>query len=1502
MAVWGLPDFSRPRPRPKPAPRRTYRPAPHHPAPPPSHPRGPYRGAHPGIGAGNAARPTSQLKSTLNTPEMRAEYAAALTRKLGPVVIPPLRIPTLSHIDPDHVLSDYTESAYRQRYPDAFYGVSSSEVADVIKHLRLGEKAIPRLRDDGKAALVKSIQRNYNALAAAAGEDTPKVPLGPPNPKGEAARPLEQEEGTPTESELYSKSRKELVQIRNALQGSIAVKVDPSLRGKSVAQARRRAKGGARERVIAAALGAQANEREAAAKKKKGGGGFLGVHLPHIDLPNPFSAIPGGPIGEPSNVETIKKIAGTPLPRFLTDAPGIGGQSPIEQLTGHRPTVGDVALLAGGEAAAAGRLGALGLRGLGPRLAREAKYYGYRGAAAAAAAEGGVLGKQASRKEIAATAARQAMKQPGSPDPVGKVAAQALGAESGSLAQGVLRLTGAGAKRGVDRGKDVGARALSAPFLPATTGVSTDQGVRNLSTAPFQIGRAFLDAPGPTSVASLASLRDAIVGFPAAIYTIATDPQAGFEALKTDYSERYGPLLEGDTAAFRRQVQEKGATPFVLDALILAPPAGRIAGGLARRGGLGRQLQELSTAPRRRLRISAAEAVDQRLSPNLIMAAAQKALDFERASHEDRVIAKRGEHGPAIRSAEGEVVHLTRSGQNRALRKDVSGRKARQRERLLAEQAEEIGRTGMRREIASLSRKERRGLKYAIQLGVRDPKAAVAHLKKRVNDIRANRELEGYDAPKRLDEIRHMEYAIEHADEIFTPKLGHVADLQVERGARLAVGDPGVGLEQARVRSIAQQAEHLGVGRREGEAVEDFVGRVRAEARAQGLHGDAGYFPSQIPNRERFAQHTVGGTHAVTEPGRYTGRNFRAGVEDPSPRVLEEGLASNIKRKYNWNLVAETFDRHTFDWSRNKSVRELLDEAARRGIDLNKVAFWNPHKFRTVRAEAEGSVTADPTHSTELSDTAHVQDALNASSSKSAAATLATHPEDFQGTKGWSLVPRTVYDEVHANASAGPVQGAGRAFDIAKTKQARILLGAANISWLQFQVASNALLTGLAGTGIGDIGKSIFWWHKLPPEVKKALDPYIGTGSFQGDIRQVKMGAAANNELINAYRGMKATVAGTSIWPTGDRVRVGDLNPLDVMFRADHAQNNFFRRSVLYSQLKRDAYRRMGENASAIGNLQNRMVGFLSLGPREQMLRLADEVPTLERHAKTVNDFLGDYMTYTAKERATLGRYVMFYGFLRFSLRFAFQTMPLKHPIMTGILGNLSRMKVEEVRKLLGGNELPYALGRIYDDGGEVALDFTRGNPFSNALTSTTSLGQVAGLFPPLVVGLVEQAAKKDFFTGKPYLVEGENQPRKYLEIPVEDRLRIFANKALSLFNPYREAQTVTTRAIPQGADSLLWDQRPTRYKDPEILADMAKQRAEQPDIFTQVLQDTFPFAPALGLLPKKVSNDKTIAEGIREARAEELKRLKGTGSSRGSSNPYSSIGKSSTNPYSVIK
>ena len=679
------------------------------------------------------------------------------------------------------------------------------------------------------------------------------------------------------------------------------------------------------------------------------------------------------------------------------------------------------------------------------------------------------------------------------------------------------------------------------------------------------------------------------------------------------------------------------------------------------------------------------------------------------------------------------------------------------------------------------------------------------------------------------------------------------------------------------MRRSTKQATHMGVnrqmvenpdtGKMELESTDSYIDRVREEAKARELV-EPGYVASEM--RARLSDYAMGGARGATAiPKRYRGRLFEAGIESADPEVIVRGIARNIKRRHQWNMVGDTVETHSFGWSRGEqgrgnSINQIMLEAERQGIDPDDLGYFNPKVWRESRESATEGDTGDITGAPEEA----VADATMEQAVQRATATaddLGGLSPAFKTESGWVALPKEAIDELQARVRANNLLG--RLAEIGTQKASRIILGA-NPPWLAFQVASNAALTILGGAGPGSIVRAQAWWARLSPEERRHIEPYIGAGHFASDVKQTRLGASANqmrfglDNIVHSWGAIKRSNFGAA---------AGRHNPLDALFKLDNAQNNFFRRAILYNRLRREAYDRMGANANAMMKVQDRVVNVMRLDPDDQIRWMVRNTDALDRHAKAVSDFLGDYTSFTARERAIFKRHVMFYGYLRFSLRFAFATLPMKRPVMTGLMGNLARLSADNIRELLGGDVLPFALGNIYTNEGKRVIELRRMNPLMNALVEATNPRQAAGIFSPWYGMIGSQIFQRDLFTGRDWLVEGESTARRYTSIDPEERLRIFANAGFKMFYPTRVLSELAEQGQPQGADTLFFDTRPTQYAPGGEADKRAKKRArmwQEVGLRGMLLNELLPFRP------RSSEEMMAVVKGLQEAREEEIDRL----------------------------
>jgi hypothetical protein len=928
--------------------------------------------------------------------------------------------------------------------------------------------------------------------------------------------------------------------------------------------------------------------------------------------------------------------------------------------------------------------------------------------------------------------------------------------------------------------------------------------------------------PLKTAKGGLKMLKSA----PSGIANTILHPAKTAEEFVNDETSRHSQSFKKQV----KRIRKEGAAPELLDAAGVASLGGATVGRAVLRAA-ERRGANWATAARPKLRDSGGIAREQGKAGTAGRLAAQRTHDRLRnrklkksALRADELHPTNPVHVEALKH--GDVVRLRSGKLDRTLAKAVAKTKSAGVHRLKAEQARLVDREG-RREIAKLNKHERRAFYYVTTGQAPATRAGLTkYLGERQTSIVRARAADGVEPKgllRRTDELRTIPKI--DVDKIDFAKLRATHRKLLPTAIKVGREDPALTAAQRLSRRYAQQAEALGLKRGEipaaatdgvpqmaygEEKLSDFVKRVKAAADQQG-HETPAYFPSERYDMELQPDHAsraVGGTRAVRGPQRYAGKNFRLGIQDTSPDVYLTGLSRNLKRKHNWRLVTQLASEHALGNLRG-SAKGVREAAMQRGYDPKDYVLWNPRVFRQRMEHLESDAPDLQAELHDLGPEAYTTDALAKSRDASG-----QYAED----SGWIAIPRKAWKEIED--SAKPSGAVGRSWDIFKAKNSRVLLGVGNIPWLQFQVASNAMLAGVAtrGTLLVDLPKTMKWWKGLDDATKEELDALLGSGTTH-DIAQPHLGAAANNSIVNAYRGFKQL----PIWDAKVKGRgpsLRNLNPIEASFAADRAQNALFKRTVLYNQVKREAFHRMGERMNLAQRLQGRVAHALTLGPREAMDALIRDKAAIEHHADVVNDWLGDYTTYTAAERKVLNRAVMFYGFMRYSLKFVFYTMPVKHPVETAIIGKLGQLQADEIEKLLGGADLPWAFGKLYltQDGQLKSIDLSRANPALNTITQSFSdkPSNWTSVLPPVAVSTLEQLpgiGGRKFWADRSWRVGGKSAPygssrSSYSNL---DAARVFADEMLSMAAPYRIGETLTQEG-PQGDDSMLFDQRPMSY------------------------------------------------------------------------------------------
>ena len=1006
-----------------------------------------------------------------------------------------------------------------------------------------------------------------------------------------------------------------------------------------------------------------------------------------------------------------------------------------------------------------------------------------------------------------------------------------------------------------------GAKQQVAGFSPESSKAAKAAG--NIAwVVPASTAVTVYHQPGRT----IGDTAKSVVGIPAGLVRTALNPSESAKGIVKDYERRYSAAAKGDYSAFHKRQMKEGAVPEAFDIATVATAGGAATGRLVQKaaeaGKLGKGAERVATqatklrvtggedgvkvrAPSKNFYKNAANATRHKIrvrrqvkraarpdAPGIVREAMNDPVLKSIARH-NRKVAKRGGRpvsAKATRAAVSEATPVLKRTAKRAQIHDVADQGGRTLQRMKAEQTREVHSTstGVAASLRGLSKDERAAWKYQAQYAPKSPEAARRVLKRHRQRVVAERAKSG--SGPIVDELPTIDRLIANADKAFTPRLRDRVRVENNRSRRLAAQDPGLTDAQALRRAHMPAGELLGVKPIEGEGAVQYARRVRQAGVGHDL-GAPAYFKSEEIPRGIHAVFAKGGTRAVREDRAYSGALTRTGRESGDVNIVTRAAAGNIKRRYNWNLVADTVDRHVFGWSKKRrfTAYELEREIRRRGIDPNSVALWNPRLF----AESRKGVSAAE-HLPDADTMTH--DAQLAASAQHATASLGdlrTNRSDFRSA-GWQLAPKDVIDEVMDTARARRGEGPARAYDITKGQVSRVLL--ANPAWLGFQVGSNALMTGLAGATPLDAARSAVFFRRLKadPAFKADVEAVFGAHGWFNDKRHM---GAHGGSMTRAWGAVKDTAF--------YRRALEGKSPLDALFfRPDNAQNNFFRRTIMYNRVKREAYAQMNRDASTIARAQSRIAGALKGNPEEQMRAILRNRKAVEDHARAVDDFLGNWTRYTARERNVFSRFVMFYGFLRFATRLAFYTMPVKHPIMSSILLQIGRLEHDEIKQIFGTEPPPWEIGNLYapttgtgakpkGSDANVRIPTVRLVPFFNALQYSDSPGSVIGMLHPAAGIAANQIAGKNVPLDQPYTVRGSTAYVTHSsDLSAVDRARLAVAEVLHL-SPWERALEAAFLRGKQSSDSSIVFPEQMRYsgktaKSREAIARNKKLVAQQ--------------------------------------------------------------------------
>lgn len=688
-----------------------------------------------------------------------------------------------------------------------------------------------------------------------------------------------------------------------------------------------------------------------------------------------------------------------------------------------------------------------------------------------------------------------------------------------------------------------------------------------------------------------------------------------------------------------------------------------------------------------------------------------------------------------------------------------------------------------------------------------------------------------------------------------------------------------------------------------------YNAKVRAVMKEKG-YPEPGYFPHSERPDVKYGDFTSGsGARGMPSDKRSTWALHRAGIANTSPDAYLQGLARSLKRPLQWRLTDAQYRAAALATPTDAEIRAALGREVtgkpqasqtpeqlrpsygpraaqrtnlaseltgndlrrvleHRGVNMDNIRFYNPGRLseRTLSdhglipsgksiAETNDLTTAELHHSLQQSDIIQPGNS--------------TDPH-FMTTPGWKAIPKTAHDEIHGNLAAS--SKAGRVVGKGQGVTAKFILGQ-NPHFVIINTLAHAIpaVAGTKGRLLADLGRFPLWWHGLSDAEKDTVRAYAGgRGGHIG--KTAGLGSQAPNRIAAWWRQLERR---------GIVQRAQHYNPFRALLNAEQLQSNFFRHAVMYHQMKRMAFQDMGhEYGRAVAQWNQVKNIFGAKDPQDRMRAIMQNQTKLEDLGRTTVNILGDYGRMTNRERTWLNnRAVLFYSFLRHVTRTLLYVLPVRHPLALGLMGELGNLHKEEVDRLLGGQSLPWAYGRMFREknGKLSSIDLTSTSPISSPLVDLFSGGvrEAPGLLSPLLGNLLNVAYGKT-----------------PLNQPIQRNAFSLLNGLLSLSYPIRVAAAGELGLGPQQSDSIPWlHERPKTYKAPGTAAyEAAKEQARGP------LKD-YLLGTTLGLYPKP-DDSRVIAanmilkqQATQRAAAKALAPKKFTRSRRPKPTPTSVVG-----------
>jgi hypothetical protein len=654
-------------------------------------------------------------------------------------------------------------------------------------------------------------------------------------------------------------------------------------------------------------------------------------------------------------------------------------------------------------------------------------------------------------------------------------------------------------------------------------------------------------------------------------------------------------------------------------------------------------------------------------------------------------------------------------------------------------------------------------------------------------------------------------------------------------------------------------------------------------ARAHGLPTDRAYVQHTQSLGKDDWLHTVANT-SPADYKRWRGILQKAGYRSTDAELVLRGYAKSVRDIYSVKNVNDFEKRFAVKLPRKdmtgREAHRWLADSGRNPKDFEVVHLGKLRHDMADLSEAEHLVhlNSDPE--------AHARSLQRMWEHASVGTT--------DSTKGASVIPKGAFEEM--KSSFGRPGAISRSFGKAKGQISKLMLGT-SVPWLTtMSTFTYPIQSIMGGAGPIDFASHVKYYKALSPGDKAAFDQAYGVDN---PFRISSHGTEAErmgSQLPQSLEGLARTLKVAKASPMGRFFR--RLNPVRAIIGAERIPRRYARINVATKGLKNAALKKMVEEMRgsqvAQDSFELKVQKLLHTGrlpAKQYMDKAVASTKDVEKIAQHAINAMGEWHNMTQFERNHVNRYVMFYPWLRYSLKLAAHTLPANHPLLYAAALKLGTWEHRNLVELLGTEP---AKGNVYLGKAQPNvrpekrqwsdLNIKQANPVLN-----TAIEAIAGkpsellnVLPPYLASALEWATNKNLFTDKPLKGSKYGESKASKESPSLVPFMVEHN-LVQPFGLARTAEKLKTGGRPQSAESvplIPGMEKPVQYPPgvERLIRREEKEQRKEPLGF-KLLREEIPLIPHKDetLASKIRAEEKEAKESKRNARREQARKRKPT-------------------------